>query len=269
MLDPRDGEVLALASTPTYDASAITDPVTADEAFAALRDDEDQPLLPRATLGRYVPGSVFKIVTAIAGLGSGAVSAGDDLRGAAGGRGGRPARRGLPRSSDGHHPETGDRRPRPHRGDRGLVQHLVRPDRPARPAARPLVDYAERLGFGAPLPFDLPTAVSQVTNGDGDAAGRLRRRRRAGQRRLRPGRDVRDPAPDGARGRDRGQRRRADAAAAGDGDDRQERRRGRSGRSASAGSSTSTTPGPSTRRWSRRSRATSASASRPAPRSRA
>ena len=33
-----------------------------------------EPLLPRATLGRYVPGSVFKIVTAIAGLGSGAVT---------------------------------------------------------------------------------------------------------------------------------------------------------------------------------------------------
>ena len=34
-----------------------------------------------------------------------------------------------------------------------------------------LVDYAGRLGFGAPLPFDLPTAVSQVTNGDGSAPG--------------------------------------------------------------------------------------------------
>jgi cell division protein FtsI/penicillin-binding protein 2 len=31
-------------------------------------------LLPRATLGRYVPGSVFKIVTAVAGLGSGAIT---------------------------------------------------------------------------------------------------------------------------------------------------------------------------------------------------
>ncbi|MGH2476518.1 MAG: penicillin-binding transpeptidase domain-containing protein, partial [Candidatus Limnocylindrales bacterium] len=73
MLDPRTGEVLALASTPVYDASTVADPATADAAFAALRADETQPLLPRATLGRYVPGSVFKIVTAIAGLGSGAI----------------------------------------------------------------------------------------------------------------------------------------------------------------------------------------------------
>ena len=74
MLDPTTGEILALASTPTYDASAIADPGTAQETFEALQDDPDNPLLPRATLGRYVPGSVFKIVTAIAGLGSGAIT---------------------------------------------------------------------------------------------------------------------------------------------------------------------------------------------------
>ncbi len=34
-----------------------------------------------------------------------------------------------------------------------------------------LVDYAARLGFGAPLPFDLPTAVSQVTGGSGNGPG--------------------------------------------------------------------------------------------------
>jgi peptidoglycan glycosyltransferase len=33
------------------------------------------------------------------------------------------------------------------------------------------VDFAGRLGFGAPLPFDLPTAASQVTNGRGDDPG--------------------------------------------------------------------------------------------------
>ena len=34
-----------------------------------------------------------------------------------------------------------------------------------------LVDYARRMGFGSPLPFDLPTAVSQVTNGEGSRPG--------------------------------------------------------------------------------------------------
>ena len=74
MLDPATGEVLALASTPTYDASAIANPDTAKATFEGLQDDANQPLLPRATLGRYVPGSVFKIVTAVAGLGSNAIT---------------------------------------------------------------------------------------------------------------------------------------------------------------------------------------------------
>ena len=55
MLDPATGEILVLASTPTYDASAVANPATAATAFAALRADKTNPLLPRATLGRYVP----------------------------------------------------------------------------------------------------------------------------------------------------------------------------------------------------------------------
>jgi len=39
MLDPRSGEVLAMASTPTYDAGAIADPATAKKAFAAVSTD--------------------------------------------------------------------------------------------------------------------------------------------------------------------------------------------------------------------------------------
>ena len=45
MLDPQTGEVLALASTPTYDASTISNPTTARAAFAALQADPAQPLL--------------------------------------------------------------------------------------------------------------------------------------------------------------------------------------------------------------------------------
>ena len=129
MLDPRTGEVLALASTPTYDASAVADPATAEATFAGLLDDPAQPLLPRATQGRYVPGSVFKIVTAVAGLGSGAVKPVDDVQAAAAGREDRPAGRRVP---DQGRPPPGDRlaRARPRRRDRGLVQHLVCADRP-------------------------------------------------------------------------------------------------------------------------------------------
>jgi peptidoglycan glycosyltransferase len=169
MLDPRTGEVLALASTPTYDASSIANPGTSQVTFAALQADPAQPLLPRATLGRYVPGSVFKIVTAIAGLGSGAITPGttyEDQPGA--------ERNGLLvdgyRVRDGHHLQTGSR-----------ILDLVGATEVScniwygmtglRTGGDDLVGYAERMGFGSALPFDLPTAISQVTNGKGKEPG--------------------------------------------------------------------------------------------------
>ena len=169
MLDPRNGEVLALASTPVYDASAIADPSTSDATFEALRTDKAQPLLPRATLGRYVPGSVFKIVTAIAGLGSGAISPATTYKE-------QPAaeENGLRvqgfRVRDGHHSVTGNR-------PLDLVEatevscNIYFALTGLRTGGEELVDYAGRLGFGAPIPFDLPTAVSQVTNASGNTPG--------------------------------------------------------------------------------------------------
>jgi peptidoglycan glycosyltransferase len=169
MLDPRSGEVLALASTPTYDASAITDPKTADRAFAALQDDEDQPLLPRATLGRYVPGSVLKIVTAIAGLGSGAISPSTTYEE-------QPdaERNGLRvsgfRIRDGHHLETGSRA-LDLVGATEVSCNIWYALTGLEVGGEAMIDYAGRLGFGAPIPFELPTAPSQLTNGEGDAPG--------------------------------------------------------------------------------------------------
>jgi peptidoglycan glycosyltransferase len=169
MLDPRNGEVLALASTPTYDASLITDPATADAAFAALRDDPAQPLLPRATLGRYVPGSVFKVVTAIAGLGSGEITPETTYAEQP-----RAEEDGLLvegfRIRDGHHRVTGNRR-------LDLIEatevscNIWYALTGLRMGGQALVDHAARLGFGDPIPFDLPTAPSQVTDGSGSAPG--------------------------------------------------------------------------------------------------
>jgi peptidoglycan glycosyltransferase len=169
MLDPKTGEVLALASTPTYDASAIADPATARTTFEALQADPAQPLLPRATLGRYVPGSVFKIVTAVAGLGSGAITPATTFKK-------QPAaeKNGLLvegfRVKDGHHPATGSKA-------LDLLEatevscNIYYALTGLQTGGADLVAYADRMGFGSALPFDLPTAVSQVTGGDGTQPG--------------------------------------------------------------------------------------------------
>ena len=169
MLDPRNGELLALASTPTYDASAITDPQTSQRAFEALRDDPAEPLLPRATLGRYVPGSVFKVVTAIAGLGSGAITPDTTYPRQPRSEDGGLLVEGF-RIRDGHHPQTGDQR-LDLVGATEVSCNIWYALTGLETGGEQLVRYAERLGFGSPIPFDLPTAPSQVTDGSGSAPG--------------------------------------------------------------------------------------------------
>lgn len=65
VLDPRNGDVLALASHPTYDPNSY------DDQVAQLVNDPRSPLLNRATQGLYTPGSVFKVVTLAGALSQG------------------------------------------------------------------------------------------------------------------------------------------------------------------------------------------------------
>ena len=67
-LDPRNGEVLAMVSVPTYDPGALA---TAGDALA---NDANSPLLNRATQGLYPPGSTFKTVTASSLLENGVIA---------------------------------------------------------------------------------------------------------------------------------------------------------------------------------------------------
>ncbi len=67
VLDPRNGEVLALASSPAYDPNDFVPSISAGQ-WRRLLSDEALPLVNRAIQGRYAPGSTFKPVTAIAAL---------------------------------------------------------------------------------------------------------------------------------------------------------------------------------------------------------
>ena len=76
-LDPRTGAVLALVSTPTFDATPISGaPGPAQEAMDALRNDPAEPLLGRARQGLYVPGSIMKVFTAASALDAGVITPG-------------------------------------------------------------------------------------------------------------------------------------------------------------------------------------------------
>ena len=167
MLDPKTGEVLALASNPTYDTGAIAHPETSRAAFAAVREAASQPLVTRATQGRYVPGSVFKIVTAIAGLGSGRITPTTTFPEQP-----RAEREGLLVSGFrvNEHPGVPARR-LDLAGATEWSSNIWYALAGMRTGGDNLASFAQRMGFGAPLPFDLPTSASQVTNGDGGQPG--------------------------------------------------------------------------------------------------
>lgn len=73
VLDVNTGEVLAMASYPNYSLEHF------NEQYNSLINNRDLPMWNRALSGQYAPGSTFKILTAIAGLESGAITATDTI----------------------------------------------------------------------------------------------------------------------------------------------------------------------------------------------
>nr|WP_276596832.1 penicillin-binding protein 2 [Pelomonas aquatica] len=69
-IDPRNGEVLAFVSKPTFDPNLFVDGIDAD-SWRDLNEDIDKPLLNRALRGTYPPGSTFKPLMAMAALNTG------------------------------------------------------------------------------------------------------------------------------------------------------------------------------------------------------
>jgi cell division protein FtsI/penicillin-binding protein 2 len=72
VLDPQSGATLALVSSPTFSPDAFTAP-DADLVERYLEDPQ-APLMNRATMGAYQPGSIVKLLTAAAGLEAGLIT---------------------------------------------------------------------------------------------------------------------------------------------------------------------------------------------------
>lgn len=74
VLDPRNGDVLALASSPTFNPNQLM-PFFPKALWDQLNNDPAKPMLNKAVAEVYAPGSIFKPVTALAALNADVVGA--------------------------------------------------------------------------------------------------------------------------------------------------------------------------------------------------
>ncbi|HEY7024831.1 MAG TPA: penicillin-binding transpeptidase domain-containing protein [Candidatus Limnocylindrales bacterium] len=168
-IEPATGRVLALVSSPTYDPNKVVDPRQGRSYVASLQSNTDSPLLNRATQGLYVPGSVFKIVTATAGLSSGSITPDTTYADQPG-----EIQTGFlvdgfrihdfPRKVQTDHPL--DFYEATEVSDNIWFAHAGLATGPMN-----LLQWASAYGFGQRIPFELPTSPSQVTDGGGSFGG--------------------------------------------------------------------------------------------------
>jgi len=71
-LNPRNGEVLAMASRPAFDLNRFAVRIRRTD-WQELLNNPDKPLLNRASQGQLAPGSTFKPIVAMAALESGTI----------------------------------------------------------------------------------------------------------------------------------------------------------------------------------------------------
>jgi penicillin-binding protein 2 len=72
-LKPKTGEILGLVSSPSFDPNKFTHGITY-EAWQALMQDRKFPMLNRTIQSTYPPGSIFKLITAVAALEEGVIN---------------------------------------------------------------------------------------------------------------------------------------------------------------------------------------------------
>ena len=153
IIDPNNGDILAMASRPTYDPNDFV-PSISTAKFKELQNDPNIPLLPRAYRSAYPPGSTFKVAVGIAALENGAITPEDQYE-------------CVPEMQVGntvfHNWKHTDR------GSLNFVEALTQScdtwfyQVGIKTGAEPIMDWAARLGFGAKCGLPLK----------GEADGRL------------------------------------------------------------------------------------------------
>ena len=77
-LDPRNGDLLAMASFPTYDPADFVNGISSTQFNELISEENFSPILNRAIQGTYAPGSTFKLVTSLAALEEGVIGTDED-----------------------------------------------------------------------------------------------------------------------------------------------------------------------------------------------
>ncbi len=80
VIDPNNGEILAMASAPSFDPNAFVNRSSTPEGRKEISNyytNEERPLLNRAIQGRYPPGSTWKIPESVAALQQGVITTTD------------------------------------------------------------------------------------------------------------------------------------------------------------------------------------------------
>ena len=78
-LDVNTGEVLAIASYPTYDPNLFVSGIS-NKDWKKINDNKLKPMFNRAIAGTYSPGSTYKMLTAIAGLEKGVITTEEKIK---------------------------------------------------------------------------------------------------------------------------------------------------------------------------------------------
>lgn len=73
VMDPRDGAVLAMVSSPSFDPNLFYEGISSDE-WSKLQNNPFAPLSNKAISGQYPPGSTYKLIVAAAALEEGIIS---------------------------------------------------------------------------------------------------------------------------------------------------------------------------------------------------
>ncbi len=166
VMDPRNGDLLAVVSAPAFDPNQWITGVTHEE-FALLMDPTLRPMFNRATLGIYPPGSTFKIASAAAFLESGIL---------------HPGNLATPMHTDGHY-RIGNRviDDTAPAGDYDFRRAFIRSsnsyfiDHALRLGLRRLLETGAALGFGEATGVDIGEEASGVFPAPGEVEGRWTR----------------------------------------------------------------------------------------------